>query len=67
MLYFSVLNLLNLTDLSKKKKKDVQNANPELHRDGICRDQPTVILWQQQISDLGSRSRESWQLLQAWT
>lgn len=48
--YFSVLNLQNRPDRSQKKK-DVQNANPELHRDGICRDRPTVTLWQQQFSD----------------
>lgn len=26
-------------------------ANPKLNRDTICRNQPTAVLWQQQISD----------------
>lgn len=33
-------------------------ANPELNRDGICRNQPTAVLWQKQISDSGPRSHE---------
>lgn len=33
-------------------------ANPKINRDTICRNQPTAVLWQQQISDSGPRSHK---------